>query len=132
MAVSQTGQQPPFHPTCDGRNLNHGHPWELEPGTRLCVSVLGQSPAVFSDSTRTPGSAITEIPVIFIMLQAGILSDRLGHSCASLSHGNVSFSSLQTLVCSILLLLPRHPQPCLLMLLPGDHPVTGSLEGSDD
>lgn len=34
--------------------------------------------------------------------------------------------------CILLLLLISHPQPCLLMLLPGDHPVMDSLEGSDD
>lgn len=99
---------------------------------RYCATVQG--PAIFSSSTKTLRSAVTEIPVIFIMLQAGIPSDRLSSSRASLSCGNVSSSSsLQTVACSVLLLLlTSHPRPCLLMLLPGDHPVMDSLEGSDD
>ena len=133
VTVSQAGRQGPIIPPV----MEGAGPWTpTRAGARnpaLHYHAMGQGPAIFSSSTRTLGCAITEIPVIFIMLQAGIPSDRLSSSRASLSRGNVSSSSsLQTLVCSILLLLTSHPRPCVLMLLLGDHPVTDSLEGSDD
>lgn len=133
MAVSWAGRQGPAIPP----GMEGAGPWTpmgagaRNPALHSCGT--GQGPAIFSSSTKTLGSAVTKITVIFMVPQAGIPSDRLSSSRASLSRGNVSSSSsLQTLVCFLLLLLTSHPQPCLLMLLPGDHPVTDSLEGSDD
>lgn len=109
MAVSWAGWQGcAIPPVIEG-----ARPWtSMRAGARnsaLRYCAMVQGPAIFSSSTKTPRSAITEIPVIFIMLQAGIPSDRLSSSRASLSCGNVSSSSsLQTVACSI---LPPPPPP---------------------